>query len=170
MSDPRRNVELKAWLPAIDAARVVARELSGEPPTIQRQVDTYFNCPEGRLKLREIEGAAAQLIFYRRPNRAEARLSQYRLTPVADAEAIKCLLADAIGLKKTVSKTREIYFYRNVRIHIDQIESLGAFLEFEAVLADDMSVADGETIVAELRQRFDIQPGDLIDSSYAELA
>lgn len=174
MQAPRRNVELKAWLRNVAAAREAARELSGGPPCVERQVDTYFHCGQGRLKLREIKSddgmREAQLIFYRRPDRSEARLSEYHLVPVADGEATKRLLADAFGVKKTVTKTREISLYKFARIHIDRVESLGAFLEFEAVLADEMSVAEGEALVEELRRRFDIQPSDLIDSSYEELA
>lgn len=170
MQSAKRNVELKAWLPNVAAARQVARKLSGGPPQVERQVDTYFHCAEGRLKLREIDKGTSQLIFYRRPDRAEARLSEYQLVPIADGPAMRRLLSDVLGVKKIVNKTREISLYNNVRIHIDAVESLGAFLEFEAVLADEMRVADGEAQVEELRQRFDVQPGDLIDSSYEELA
>ena len=165
---PRRNVELKAHLPSLDAARLVARELTGGPPCVERQIDTYFHCSTGRLKLREIEGAGAQLLAYERPEKVDAALSRYRLAAIADAAGVKQILAEALGVERVVSKTREIYLYRNVRIHLDEVEGLGPFLEFEVVLDDGMSAAEGEALVEALRKRFDIQPGDLVDVSYGD--
>ena len=51
---PRTNIELKARLASLETAREVASRLATERLEDQRQVDTYFHCREGRLKLREI--------------------------------------------------------------------------------------------------------------------
>lgn len=169
-NQPRRNVELKARLPSLTDAQAMATNLSGGPPLVEHQVDTYFGCRTGRLKLREIGAARAQLIAYSRPDQFDAKLSRYLLVDVADGPALKQLLAESLGVETIVRKTREIYFFRNVRIHLDQVEGLGAFLEFEAVLSDGMKVDEGAALVDELSRRFNIQSADRIDLSYGDLA
>lgn len=89
--------------------------------------------PHGRLKLREEEGAPSQLISYARPNEAGERLSRYRLVEVSDAVGLEAALSESLGTKIVVSKRRRLFLWRDVRIHLDQINGLGAFLEFEAV-------------------------------------
>ncbi|MGK3856667.1 class IV adenylate cyclase, partial [Enterococcus faecium] len=82
----------------------------------------------GRLKLREIDGQAAVLIWYDRPDHDAARLSKYHLVPVADPAALKAALTDALGVRGEVRKRREIYLWHNVRIHLDEVAGLGSFL------------------------------------------
>ena len=131
---PLRNIELKARLPSLAAAREIAAALATSGPERQHQIDTYFACAQGRFKLREIDGQTAQLVAYARPNGSHPRASDYRLVPVADAAALKAALADALGVQVVVEKQREIYLHHNVRIHLDEVLGLGTFLEFEAVL------------------------------------
>lgn len=166
----RRNVELKARMESLAEPRRIARELTGGPPTIERQVDTYFHCRHGRLKLRRINDAAAVLIGYSRPDESSARLSRYRLVPAPDPDALEATLAAALGVERVVEKVREIFLYENVRIHLDEVVGLGAFLELEAVLTADQTTAEGEEIVDRLRRRFGIEPSALIATSYRDLA
>ena len=56
---------------------------------MQRQVDTYFVCASGRLKLREIDDQVAQLVAYARAREANAKASDYHLVPVAEPAALK---------------------------------------------------------------------------------
>ena len=86
---PRHNVELKARLVDLDRARGLARQLSGGPPEILRQVDTYFRCAAGRLELRKISGQPSQLIAYARADETGPRTSAYRIVPVADAATLR---------------------------------------------------------------------------------
>ena len=81
----RSNVELKARLRDPAHARRLAIELSGGPPQLLRQTDTYYRCAEGRLKLREFAGGSAELIAYTRPNHNAPRLSQNYIVPVVNA-------------------------------------------------------------------------------------
>ncbi len=166
---PRQNVELKARLNDLDAARRLAAELSGGPPEILRQTDTYFRCGQGRMKLREIVGADSQLIAYARSNDVAARASRYHLMLVADAGALRSALAAALGILTVVEKVREFFLYRNVRIHLDQVARLGTFLEFEAVLSTDDDYSNGEQLVRELAEMFAIAPQQLVANSYSDL-
>jgi predicted adenylyl cyclase CyaB len=121
------------------------------------------------LKLREIDDDTAQLVGYFRPDGIEAKLSDYRLTEVQDAQSLKQTLAAALGVLIVVDKRREIFLYDNVRIHLDQVAGLGTFLEFEAVLSEQIDADHGQQQVAFLREQFGLLPADLLANSYAEL-
>ena len=166
---PRVNIELKARLASFDAARPIASSLADRRLPDQHQIDTYFNCRNGRLKLREIVGERAELIAYDRPDELACKASHYYLLPVADAEQCKQALTLTLGLRCVVAKRREIYLHRDVRIHLDRVESLGAFLEFEAVLDEQHGEAAARELLAVLRQRFAITDDALLEQSYGEM-
>ncbi len=162
----KRNVELKARCPDLDRAQAIAKELGAGDPTIEHQRDTYFHVSHGRLKLREIEGRGATLIWYDRPDDSHARLSRYLITPVADAETTRQILSLALGVHRVVEKERQIMLYRNVRLHFDRVAGLGDFIEFEAVLSPEEPEPSGQDILAELRIRFAITDADVFQGSY----
>ena len=81
----RSNVEIKAHCHDPAALRLLALELGAEFIREERQRDTYFRVPEGRLKLRFIEvesGNRSELIRYYRTNRPEPCVSHYSIKPV----------------------------------------------------------------------------------------
>jgi adenylate cyclase class IV len=165
----KRNVELKAQLDDVERARRVARALGAQPGGFERQLDTYFHVSHGRLKLREIEGKPAVLIWYRRPDARDTRRSDYTLVAVSEPDRMKQALAAALGVRTTVEKRRELFFYRNVRIHLDQVTGRGTFLEFEAVLKPDQPEEEGHELLRELRGRFNVRDEDLIEGSYGDV-
>jgi adenylate cyclase class 2 len=164
-----RNLELKARLNDLEAAREIARAVATDYMSPQEQTDTYFHCPRGRLKLREIEGLATQLIWYDRPDETEASPSDYLLVPVDRPEDLKPLLAAACGVRVVVKKHREIFMLHNVRIHLDQVEGLGAFLEFEAVLSPEADETNSRKILDFLREQFGVTDETLLPGSYSEM-
>jgi len=164
-----RNIELKARLRDPAAARRVAQSVATEHLGVQLQTDTYFQCCSGRLKLREITGEAAYLVAYARPDREGPKASDYQLVAVPDPAALKAALTATLGVRTVVVKRREIFLHHNVRIHLDEVQGLGAFLEFEAVLGPAVDDAAGMAQVADLSRRFALQPADLLRGSYAEM-
>lgn len=136
---------------------------------IDVQVDTYFNIPGGKLKLREgaIENA---LIFYQRSNVAKAKPSDVLLYPHKQETALKEILSKALGIKIVIKKTRKIYFLDNVKFHFDVVESLGNFIEVEAI-DDDGSIGTEKLenqcnyFIAFLK----IKKEDFIAESYSDL-
>ncbi|MEK6235637.1 MAG: class IV adenylate cyclase [Planctomycetales bacterium] len=172
---PHGNIELKARLSNLDAARKVARELPAENAGVLSQTDTYFHCPNGRLKLREFADRPAELIWYARDNQQQAKRSDYHLAPVVNPETLKLSLAAALGVRVVVKKRRELFLYQNVRIHLDQVDGLGEFLEFEAVLPQnsesdpDAAQNAGRNLVAWLQERFALSPESLVAESYSDL-
>src|SRR5688500_18002453 len=137
VDDLRRNLELKARCADLTAAATRAAELGARHVGTLMQVDTYLHVPNGRLRLREIEGQPAELIWYERANSVEFRGSDYHVVPIADASLTKTALARALGICGEVRKRRQLMIWHNVRIHLDEVEGLGSFIEFEAVISVD---------------------------------
>lgn len=134
-----------------------------------RQIDTYFNVPHGRLKLREgtIENT---LIHYDRTNQEGPKASHVTLFQTKPPSTLKDILTKALGVRVVVDKTREIYFVENVKFHIDQVSGLGSFVEVEAIDLDgtigrDRLQAQCDHYLSELG----ISPQDLISQSYSDL-
>jgi adenylate cyclase class IV len=165
----RHNLEIKARYTELGAARAALGRLGARPAGGEVQIDTYYLVPNGRLKLREIEGQPAVLIWYDRPDRSEARLSTYHLVSVPDAPALKSALAAALEVRGEVHKRREIYLWHNVRIHLDEVAKLGSFVEFEAVLSSEEDQSMAADRLARLCQGLGIALVDQVASSYAEL-
>jgi adenylate cyclase, class 2 len=126
------NFEFKAT--HMDIAAAEEKLLQHNPLFIgeDHQIDTYFNVPNGRLKLREgtIEHA---LIFYERTNTAAAKQSNVILYQHQPDISLKSILTKSLGIKTVVDKMRRIYFIENVKFHFDKVEGLGTFVEVEAI-------------------------------------
>ena len=163
-----RNIEIKARLGDLAAARHVAAGIATGRLGVQEQVDTYFHCRQGRLKLREIDGQPAQLVCYARPDQLGPKASDYLLVPVSAPQSLKQALTAALGVRGVVRKRREIFMYHNVRIHLDEVADRGNFLEFEAVLGPDTDDAAGHAQVEELLRVFAIDAADLLTGSYGD--
>jgi len=164
-----KNVELKARVRDLAEARKIAALLGARYMGLQEQVDTYFRASQGRLKLRQINGLQAELIWYDRADKPQARKSVYHQAPVANPETQKTVLAAALGVETVVQKRREIFLWQNVRIHLDQLPALGNFLEFEAAVQSDEDESAAHAQLAQLAQMFCIPPEDLLPRSYREL-
>src|SRR5262245_30858898 len=172
MHPPARNIEIKARLPDAAAARAVAQHLATAYLGVENQRDTYFNCPRGRLKLREIQGKTSQLIAYERADKASAKESDYRLVELVGAETsskLRELLTAALGITVVVEKSREIFLHHNVRIHLDVVAGMGSFIEFEAVVGGEIDDDAARAQVAWLEQQFGIESGDLLAGSYSDM-
>jgi adenylate cyclase, class 2 len=168
-SQPRRNIELKTVCRDLEAARRIVQTLRPRQSPRQVQTDTYFHAARGRLKLREILGNRAELIWYDRANVSDPRPSDYLLSPVPDVASMKALLTALHGVRGEVRKVRDIYLYHNVRIHLDRVESLGDFVEFEAVITGVGREADSLAVLERLRDALDLKAEDVVPQSYADL-
>jgi adenylate cyclase, class 2 len=167
---PRRNLELKARDPDPIRSLRTCVGLGTEDRGTLEQADTYFEVPRGRLKLRRETGAGAHLIAYRRPDTVDQKESRYELVEVADADALERALAASLGVVAVVRKSRRLFLLGNVRIHLDAVEGLGSFIEFEAVAGpDDPDTSRFERRLDELRRAFAIADVDLVARSYCDL-
>lgn len=169
MSDEisRRNLELKAPLHDVDWACSVARTLGASDRGELHQTDTYFRVDHGRLKLRETVGQSAELIFYDRPDRGPERWSRFWTSPAADPQSARTLLAAALSIRGTVMKRRRLFTWRQCRIHIDEVEGLGAFIEFEVLASDDET--DDRNRMSALVDAFEVDVREAVAVSYVDL-
>jgi len=85
------------------AAKVAARADKG--PFELFQDDTFFTCPNGRLKLRTFSATEAELIFYRRPDQTGPKESVYSIAPVTAPDKIREVLSQAYGKQAGSSNT-----------------------------------------------------------------
>ena len=167
----RANVEIKARLADPEAAERRAVSLGARFAGEDRQRDTYYRVPRGRLKLRESSIDGGRLVVYLRPDAASPRRSDYELLPVENVERSRALLQEMLGAEAEVRKIRRIYLLGGTRIHLDAVEGLGSFLEFEAVHAagDAEAEAAARREVERLLRAFEVRDEDLLAGSYREM-
>lgn len=163
------NVEIKARSTNADFIRKWLLDYGAEFKGVDRQVDTYFNVHQGRLKLREgnIEN---NLIRYQRENQAGPKTSNFDLFPVKDAAQLKKMLTESLGIKTIVEKSREIYYINNVKFHIDEVSFLGDFVEIEA--GNVLAPLTQKELLQQCEyyvKAFGITDADLITHSYSDM-
>jgi len=164
-----RNIELKARDRNPKRSLRICETLGAEDLGVLLQRDTYFDVPNGRLKLREEDGSAPCLIVYVREDLAGQRESRYQIVEVASPPGdLRAALGSTIGTKAVINKRRRLFVWEGVRIHLDDVDGLGRFLEFEAVIQGDQVVAS-QALVARLRGRFGVLDADLLSESYCDL-
>lgn len=166
---PFLNVEIKARCNDAGHIRNYLLQHHAQYKGTDEQTDTYFSVAHGRLKLRQgnIEN---NLIYYVRNNQAGAKDSHFNLVKIADAEALKQVLSQSIGVKVVVQKKREIYYIGNVKFHIDEVPELGSFVEIEAGnITADLSQQELKKQCDHYMQALNILPEDLISHSYSDM-
>ncbi len=162
-----QNLELKATIASIREMTRIAQELRAKDQGVLRQKDIYYRVPRGRLKLRMIGNSASELIYYLRPNKRKRRFSHYSILPISNARLADAFFAAALGRKTIVEKKRRLFLYKNARIHIDSVKSLGDFLEFEVLVRHGKRQA--RILLNFLCLRFGIQQSSLVPVSYSDL-
>lgn len=165
---PRQNLELKANTDSLDFLRECLMTLGACYSRTMYQVDTYFNAAKGRLKLREIENGEATLVYYERPDLAEARYSNYQLSSIPGPETFKGMMSDALGVKAVVEKKRELWIYGDTRVHLDTVADLGEFVELETVI-QDQSKSEARSEHRCVKNALQISESDRIPVSYSDL-
>jgi adenylate cyclase class IV len=177
MTDLRRNIEMKFRCADLAAATRRALAAGAEDRGLLHQRDLFFPVIEPvrvRLKLRLADTAAAapiplvgELISYERPDAAAARVSAYRIAPVADAAALIAVLTQALGAPRELRKTRHLLIHGATRIHVDCVHTLNdaTFVELETVVGTQSqaeATSEMERVVA-LLGLTDVVPTAYID-------
>ena len=163
------NVEIKAALNDRAAAEAVAVRLSDTSPETIRQEDIFFRSDGARLKLRILGSDRGELIRYERSDVADARCSRYLIARTADPQVLKEILTKTLGVTGVVRKARTFYLIGQTRVHIDEVEGLGTFLELEVVLRERQTEAEGKAIVENLMVEFGIDKRELVPEAYVDL-
>lgn len=166
---PCTNIEIKARCVGTKRIREILKSLNARFIGTDHQIDTYFNIPKGRLKLRQgnIENS---LIYYQRVDSAAPKQSDIVIFKTQPNSGLKDILTKALGVKVVVDKRRKIYFIDNVKFHIDTVEGLGKFVEIEAI--DEKGDIGKEKLLEQCQHylnTFGIKESDLIPNSYSDL-
>jgi predicted adenylyl cyclase CyaB len=163
------NVEIKARARNFAEIKERAENLSDTPVEVIPQEDTFFNTPQGRMKLRLLPGENGQLIYYTRPDQEGPKRSDYHISHTSDPANLKRVLELAYGIRGVVRKTRYLYLVGQTRIHLDDVDGLGQFMELEVVMRDGQADADGQAIAEGLLASLGVERSDLLEGAYMDL-
>ena len=82
---------------------------------------------------------------------------------------IKARVGIALGVSGTVRKRRTLFLAGNTRIHLDEVEGLGDFMELEVVLAEGESVEEGQAIAYRLMAQLGVEKEKLLTGAYLDM-
>src|SRR5262249_61988463 len=114
----------------------------------------------GGLNLPVPAEGRAELIGYDRPDSGSIRASAWQRTVIAEPATAHAVLSAALGVRGEVRKRREVWHWHNVRIHLDDVEGLGSFVELEAVIDADNDEAISLVRLESLGVGLRLEPGD----------
>jgi predicted adenylyl cyclase CyaB len=164
-----RNVEIKARVRDMDPLRAAAENIATENPVVLHQHDVFYRVECGRLKLRRFPDGPAELIRYQRPDASGPKTSDYDIFRTDDGQGLHDLLAASLGIRGEVIKKRTLVVAGRTRIHLDEVEGLGDYMELEVVLEDDEEDTVGEAETRDLMKKLGIGPGDLVTGAYIDM-
>ncbi len=160
-----KNIEAKFRCGDIAAIERKVREIGARDMGLLHQCDTFFQAEPARLKLREFGDGRGELISYRRSDVPGGRESEYFVYHSMAPEGLKTNLALALGTKGSVRKTRHLFLFANTRIHLDDVEGLGTFVEIETVISGQ-DRADAVAEFDEVARILELNPEDSVPFSY----
>ncbi|HTE20403.1 MAG TPA: class IV adenylate cyclase [Armatimonadota bacterium] len=163
-----RNIELKCRCSDLGAARTRAERLGARDAGFLHQRDVFFPAPDGRLKLRDFGDGTGELIAYRRADSEAAVGSDYVLFRTDEAAVLEAVLRHALGQRGSVTKRRQLYLFRNTRIHLDEVEGLGTFVELETVITGQTE-AEAHAELEEVAAALELQAEDRVAQAYVDL-
>ena len=163
------NIEVKARVHDFEEIQRRAEQLSETPVEVIPQEDTFFHTAQGRLKLRLLSPSKGQLIYYTRPDQEGPKRSDYQISVTSNPYDLRRVLELAYGIRGTVKKTRYLYLVGQTRVHLDNVEGLGQFMELEVVLQEGQSEAEGLAIAEGLMAALGVERSDLLEGAYMDL-
>ncbi|MFG0307449.1 MAG: class IV adenylate cyclase [Phycisphaerales bacterium JB040] len=170
-----KNVEFKAELRDPTLAAGILRTLGARFTTRMRQTDTYYRVVHGRLKKRETQvirpagspDEPVEVIYYQREDALKPKISDF--TIYTESEAAARFGPDPLPVWVVVTKTRSLYMLGPTRIHLDEVEGLGAFVEFESMVSSSNPEQAARRHNEELRAALAHVLGEPLAMSYSDL-
>ncbi|MFC8040951.1 class IV adenylate cyclase [Paenarthrobacter sp. NPDC057355] len=163
------NMEIKARVESLQKLLPLVASLADSGPEHVAQDDTFFPCPNGRLKLRVLDVTHGVLIFYRREDEAGPKPSFYVHSETTDPDGLRSILADAYGELGRVRKSRTVFRIGETRVHLDCVDGLGEFLELEVPVGDKMALHAAEFEAHRLLAAFGVEETALVEGAYLDL-
>jgi len=97
------------------------------------------------------------------------RESNYVLVPTAEPDRVRDVLATVYGIIGVVRKRRTVRMVDCTRVHLDEVEGLGTFVELEVVLGDGEPAESGVVEARRLMAALGIQEDQLVSRAYIDL-
>lgn len=129
------NIEFKARVKDLKVLLQQLVALRRDAPEVLDQEDTFFLVPRGHLKMRCDPFGQCHLIYYRRDRSPGPKLSAYFIERVASPAEKRAELSRLFGQGSVVQKRRLLYHIEGARVHVDEVEGLGSFVEVEIPVA-----------------------------------
>ena len=164
------NVEIKARTSNSKEIETLLESRTATEPVTLQQEDTFFSVPKGRLKMRCDPLGHCELIYYHRANEKGPVLSRYFRKEIKDPETTKNHLRELFGIKNVIRKSRKLFALDNVRIHLDEVEGLGRFVEIEVLVGKDCDEVRARYKAKQMMDELRITELDLVDRAYEDLA
>ena len=155
-------------MPNPSRVKQIAEQL-GKDKGVILQEDTFFTSKRGRLKLRRFSATHGELIYYDRPDKPGPKQSRYVLSTTGDPDGLKKVLQEALGIEGIVRKKRHLFLVGQTRIHIDEVEGLGSFLELEVVIQEGQQPEEGTAIATSLMEKLGVKKKNLVAGAYIDL-
>jgi adenylate cyclase class IV len=68
-----------------------------------------------------------------------------------------------------VRKTRYLYLVGQTRVHLDDVDGLGQFMELEVVMRPGQPDSEGQAIASDLMAKLGVEQADLLEGAYMDL-
>ena len=159
------NLEIKIQMDSHISALNVLNNLHTEFVRDINQKDIYYKLPGSLLKLR-VEDEGECLIKYNRDEVNPDRFSDYEVIYLKTSGTEK-FFSSIFTPEAIVRKKRSLYLYNNTRIHLDTVQGLGTFMEFETLVVNGME--DAKERFNFLIKKFEIDTAKQIKCSYRDL-
>ena len=164
------NLEIKVTTSNLEEVKDKAIKIDAKNKATLSQIDTYFLVGDKRLKLRE-EKDTNYIVYYVRSNKKDSKLSKYKIIDIPKnlVWLVKKLFSFIFGIKIIVNKKRNLFMYKNTRIHFDDVKNLGTYIELETVFNtkqnEDDLVAEHNFVIKTLG----LDTLEKIPNSYSDL-
>lgn len=160
------SIEIKAKCADPLQAKNILKTINADFVGLNNQKDSYL-MPNGHiLKLRECNGKTS---VFKYADSHETGNKHIYESDFAGNNLMKELLIKTWGLDKIINKQREVYSVGNVKIHIDNVEGLGYFVEVSASSSDDSNV---DTLAQQCKyylKLMRVKDSDIVPFSYSDI-
>lgn len=96
-------------------------------------------------------------------------MSEFYTAPTDEPDKLADILSRAMGEKGVVKKKRLLYLVGQTRVHCDEVEGLGCFMELEVVMKENQCTFEGEQIARDLMSKLGVEEADLVKGAYIDL-
>lgn len=179
-----QNLEFKAELRDLDLARVLLRGMGAQVAATQVHRDEHYRVVRGRLLRRSswvmdgdhvradfvavcAQPGLVEYVSYDRSGRPGVRVSRFAI--MTEQQGLAWLGQGSMSVSAVVSKLRRTVVVGAARVHLDEVEGLGRFMELEVMLTRATSLPAAHEVVGDLRRVLGPALGEPIGASYAEM-